>query len=65
MRPRSQAAFLFLFCPSLRQLYAAREQGISFEVATINALKTAVAELPALFKDARINDIVNEALTLM
>ncbi|KAI0302198.1 WD40-repeat-containing domain protein [Russula brevipes] len=46
-------------------LYAAREQSISFEVATINALKTTVSELPALFKDARINDIVNEALTLM
>ncbi|KAI0006182.1 WD40-repeat-containing domain protein [Russula compacta] len=45
-------------------LYAAREQTASVEEATINALKTTVAELPAQFQDARINGIVSEVLTL-
>ncbi|KAI9446298.1 WD40-repeat-containing domain protein [Lactarius indigo] len=45
-------------------LYAAREQTISFEVDTVGALKTIVAALPTAFKDAKINDIVNEILGL-
>lgn len=45
-------------------LYAAREKMVSFEVGTVAALKTIVAALPARFKDAKINDIVNEILAL-
>ncbi|KAH9043072.1 WD40-repeat-containing domain protein [Lactarius pseudohatsudake] len=45
-------------------LYAAREQTISFEVDTVSALKTIVAALPTRFKDAKINNIVNEILGL-
>jgi len=41
-------------------LYAARKKATPFEMTTINTLKTAVAELPARFKDARINEIVGE-----
>jgi phospholipase A-2-activating protein len=49
-------------------LYAAREQTNSFEVGievgTVGALKTIVAALPAEFKDAKINNVVNEVLAL-
>jgi len=45
-------------------LYAAREQTAPFEKTTIDTLKTIVAELPAQYKDARINGIVGEILTL-
>jgi len=45
-------------------LYAVRAQVASLEAATISSLKATVAELPAQFGDARINEIVNEILTL-
>ncbi|KAI9466370.1 WD40-repeat-containing domain protein [Lactarius psammicola] len=45
-------------------LYAAKEQTISFEAGTVGNLKTIVAALPTEFKDAKINDIVNEILAL-
>ncbi|KAH9996848.1 phospholipase A-2-activating protein [Russula vinacea] len=45
-------------------LYAAREQPTSFEVETISNLKATVTELPSQFRDARINEIVREILTL-
>jgi hypothetical protein len=50
--------------PWLSQLYAAREQTISFEAATISSLKPTVVELPSHFRDTRINEIVSEILTL-
>jgi len=46
-------------------LYAAREQTIPFEEGTVGALKTMVTALPAEFKNAKINDIVNEILALV
>ncbi len=48
----------------LGQLYAAKEQAISIEASTVGVLKTIVAALPAEFKDAKVNDIVNEILAL-
>jgi len=45
-------------------LYAAKEQTVSLEAAIIITLKTAVEELPAHFKDSRIDGIVSEILAL-
>jgi len=45
-------------------LYAARGQTTSLEAATISSLKATVAELPTQIRDARINEIVSEILTL-
>jgi len=48
----------------LSQIYAAREHAVSLEMAIVVTLKTAVEELPAQFKDSRIDEIVREILAL-
>ncbi|KAI0273434.1 phospholipase A-2-activating protein [Gloeopeniophorella convolvens] len=45
-------------------LYAAREQAAPFDAATVGALKTAIAALPAALSDPRVTGIVGEILAL-